>query len=146
MALDKWSALGTLTTYLSIELNGLASAANALGAAVANQTDKNKLVIMELVVAFGVAPVAGKSVDLYAVFSADGVNYSDGDGTVDPPVTSYLCSFPVRAVTTIQRIVVPNVPLLAPASFKFLLLNEAGQAFAATSNTLKYATYNSEIL
>lgn len=145
MALDKWSALGTLTTYLSTELNSLASAANKLGAAIANQTNKDKLAILELVVTFGTAPAAGKSVDLYAVFSADGTNYSDGDDTVDPPVTSYLCSFPLRAVTTAQRIVVPNVPLLAPASVKLLLLNESGQAMAATGNTLKYATYNSEI-
>lgn len=146
MALDKWSALGTLTTYLSTGLDGLASAANAIGAAIANQTDKNKLMIVELVVTFGTAPAAGKSVDLYAVFSADGTNYSDGDGTVDPPITSYLASFPVRAVTTAQRIVIPNIPLLAPASLKLVLLNESGQAFAATGNTLKYATYNTEIV
>lgn len=146
MALDKWSVLGTLTTYLSTELNSLASAANKLGAAIANQTNKDKLAILELVVTFGTAPAAGKSVDLYAVFSADGTNYSDGDDTVDPLVTSYVCSFPVRSVTTVQRIVVPNIPLLAPASFKFLLLNEAGQAFVATGNTLKYATYNTEIV
>lgn len=145
MATDKWSALGTLITYLSTELNSLASAANKVGAAIDNATNKNKLAIVELVVTFGTAPAAGKSVDLYAVFSADGTNYSDGDDTVDPPVTSYLGSFPVRAVTTAQRIVVANIPLLAPASFKFLLLNEAGQAFAASGNTLKYATYNSEI-
>lgn len=146
MAIDKWSALGSLLTYLSTELNSLASAANKIGAAIDNVTDKNKLAIVELVVTFGVAPAAGRSVDLYGVFSADGTNYSDGDDTVDPPITSYLASFPVRAVTTTQRIVIANIPLLAPAGFKFLLLNEAGQAFAATGNTLKYATYNSEIV
>lgn len=145
MALDKWSVLGTLNTYLSTELNSLASAANKLGAAIDNATNKNKLAIVELVLAFGVAPAAGKSVDLYAVFSADGANYSDGDDTVDPALSSFLAAFPVRAVTTAQRIVIPNIPLLAPASFKFLILNESGQAMAATGNTLKYATYNTEI-
>ncbi len=145
MAVDKWSALGTLTTYLSTELNSLASAANKLGAAIANQTDKNKLAVVELVVTYGTAPAAGKSVDLYVVFSADGTNYSDGDDTIDPAITSYVGSFPLRAVTTAQRIVIANIPLLAPASFKFLVLNEAGQAMAATGNTLKYGTYNSEI-
>ena len=145
MSLDKWSALGTLTTYLTTELNSMASAANVIGAAIANQTDKNKLMIAELVVTYGVAPAAGKSVDLYAVLSADGTNYSDGDATIDQLMV-YLCSFPLRAVTTAQRIVVPNIPLLAPASFKLVLLNEAGQAMAASGNTLKYCTYNAEIV
>jgi hypothetical protein len=65
----------------------------------------------------------------------DGTNYEDGSSTVTPARNPDLV-FPLRAVTTAQRIVV--IGDLPPGSFVALLRNDGtGQAMAASGNTLK---------
>jgi hypothetical protein len=47
----KWSALGTLTSYLTTELNSLANNDTKLGAAINNDTDRNRYMAVELALA-----------------------------------------------------------------------------------------------
>ena len=91
---------------------------------------------------FGTNPTAGATIELYLLRAADGTNYEDGSASVAPNAGSRVGSFPVRAVTTAQRIVVRDVPL-PPGLYKALILNYAtGQAFAASGNTLKVRPHN----
>lgn len=141
----KWSALGTSTTAMSTELNSLANGSRAIASsAVDNDAARNMYADFELYVTYGVAPSAGGRVDLYLVQTLDGTNYADGSASVAPPMTSFAGSFPLRAVTTAQRIVLRHV-LLPATDYKPLLDNQAGQAMAASGNTLKYRAYNAEV-
>ena len=145
MATLTWTSLGTLTTILSTELNALASAARSISAAIANATATDRWMDLELNVTFGVAPSAGGYVGVYIVPSLDGTNYSDGDASIVPPATMFVGSFPVRAVTTAQKVHIKQVPL-QPLNFKVVVDNQSGQAFPATGSTVKYRTYNEEIV
>jgi hypothetical protein len=102
---------------------------------------------LELTIYFASAPTAGTTVDLYLLESADGTNYADGTAGSSPvTVTSHLIgSFPVRAVTTIQRVSLRGVPL-PPLKFNIQLLNNTNQAFAAqnTGSRLKVVTYREQ--
>src|SRR5262245_48942883 len=75
----------------------------------------------------------------------DGTTYADGrfgSSAAGPPPSCYFRGaiiFPVgtQAPTgALERIVLP------PGKGKFLIYNQAGAAFAASGNTLKYRTYN----
>lgn len=145
MAIIKWTALGTLTTALSTGLDALANVARAISAAITNSTAKDRWIDIELNVTFAVAPSAGGYVGVYLIPSLDGTNYSDGDGTIVPPATMFVGSFPVRAVTTAQRVHLRQIQL-PPTDFKVLVDNQSGQAFPASGSTVKYRTYNEEVL
>lgn len=144
MSFVKWSALGTLTTALSTELDALASNARAISGAIANATDKNRWAEFELNATFAVAPTAGGFCSLYAIPALDGTNYSDGDASIQPPETMLVGVFPVRAVTSAQRVHLRAIAL-PPTNFKLVLRNESGQAMTASGHTLKYRTYNEEV-
>jgi len=133
----------TVVSLMTTELNSLANNASVLSAAAGGDTtDANLLGDFELVVTFGTNPTAGATIELYLLRAADGTNYEDGSASVAPNAGSRVGSFPVRAVTTAQRIVVRDVPL-PPGLYKALILNNAtGQAFAASGNTLKVRPHN----
>lgn len=142
--------VGSWMQLLSTELNALASGSGALQATGTNPAFDNTAAgnlffaaDIELVVTFGAGPTAG-TIDVYLLpLGSDGATYADGAGG-SSPVTSnaeYLCSFPVRAVTTAQRLVLWDV-LIPGEQFTVLLVNNCtvngtGQALAATGNTLK---------
>lgn len=147
MAVEKWNA-AAITTLASTELNSLANAASALSAEYDNATNDYTFGIFELTVTFGVAPTAGKTVDLYIIPATDGTNYSttitgaSGYGQS----TSYVSSFPLQAVTTLQRLSSGGIGyrgaiFLPPTKFKALLINNSGQAFPASGSTLKMIPY-----
>jgi hypothetical protein len=131
--------LGVQSTLLSTELNTLASNSLALGAVFDNTQlqpgDGYTLCDLELVVTYAVAPAVNTGCSLWLLGAQDGVIYEDGD-TVTTPARLPETVFPVRAVTTAQRII--RRIWLPWGRLKPLLKNDGtGQTTAATGNTLK---------
>jgi hypothetical protein len=132
---------GSLQTLLDSGLNSLGDGSAALSSAYDNSNSSNLYMwgIFELYIAgFGSAPTAGELVEMYFSDSVDGTNYSDGSTT--GPVKSdahFIAGFPVRNSSSAQRITIPNPISIPSCAFKVLLINETGQTFAASSNTLK---------
>jgi len=146
MATIKWEA-AAIQTLLSTELNSLANSAAALGTAYDNGANLYVYATFELNVTFGSNPTANSTIDLYIIAAADGTNYSDAitgaSGTA--PITSFVGGFPLRAVTTAQR-----VPLgvglrgpvfLPPVPIKLFVINRSGVAFPASGSTVKMVPY-----
>lgn len=129
---------GTATTCLTTELNSLANNAQAVSAAAISLTAGEpgyESVEGELVVTFPSAPNANFCILVWLLREIDGTNYEDGSASVTPTRNPDLI-FPVRPVTTAQRII--QVCDLPPGSFKTLVRNDAtGQAIAGSGNTLK---------
>jgi hypothetical protein len=130
--------LGTQTSLMTTGLDSLANNGLVLGAAFDNtqgQTgDGSTLCDLELVVTYSSAPAAGTGCTLWMLGTQDGTNYEDG-GTSVTPARAPFCVFPVRAVTTAQRII--QRAYLPWGLMKPLLKNDGtGQAFS-TGNTLK---------
>lgn len=134
---------GTLQQLMTAELNALANNARAVDATLFDNSAAGNdfpWADFELLVQFGTAPTTG-TIDLYALESVDGTNYSWGDASNDPPFTSWLGSWTPIATTSAQRLVLRNIPL-PPGKFKLLLKNNAtGQAFAATGNIISMLPY-----
>lgn len=131
--------LGTQTSLLTTGLNSLANNALAISGAFDNtvgQTgDGYTLCDLELVVTYGSAPTANTGVTVWLLGSQDGTNYEDGDASTTPARLPDAV-FPLRAVTTAQRII--RRVSLPHGLMKALLLNDGtGQAMAASGNTLK---------
>jgi hypothetical protein len=128
---------GTATTALSTGLNSLANNALVASSAITLSTGEPgyQRCEAELVVTYGTAPTANTACVVWLLREIDGTNYEDGGSTVTPSRNPDLV-FPLRAVTTAQRIVVTGD--LPPGSFVALLRNDGtGQAMAASGNTLK---------
>jgi hypothetical protein len=128
---------GTSTTALSTGLNSLANNALVASSAITLSTGEPgyQRCEAELVVTYGTAPTANTACVVWLLREVDGTNYEDGSSTVTPARNPDLV-FPLRAVTTAQRIVVTGD--LPPGSFVALLRNDGtGQAMAASGNTLK---------
>jgi hypothetical protein len=133
--------VGTLTTLLTTELNTLTTGSySAVGPAYDNRTNLNMWADFELVVTYGTNPTANSTCDLYLVPAVDNTNYADGGGSVAPSINYYVGSFSLRAVTTAQRIAIRGA-VIPPDQFKAVLLNNAGQSTAASSNTVKMSPY-----
>jgi hypothetical protein len=100
----------------------------------------------QLYVRFQSAPGDGKSIELYFVKSADGTTFEDGDATIVPSATSFVCAFPVRNVGTQQKIVVDKIAL-PPGKFKPLIRNNTSGYLTNTDNenVLSFATYDRTI-
>lgn len=140
-----WSNYPSATTYLTTELNSLANGANVLGAAIDNTANGDRWMDIELTVATqGSARSSGAYVAIYLLSSTDGTNYTYGDASTDPPASAWVGNIPLDAVVTAR--ISSLIHLLVPAGkFKILVMNETGQAFASSGNTVKYALYNEEI-
>jgi hypothetical protein len=136
-----------ITSVATTELNSLANNAGALGAEYDNATGLYMFGLFELNVTFGTNPTAGNTVDLYIIPAPDGTNYDDAvtGASGSAPGTAYAGGFPLRAVTTAQK-----VPLglgqagyiqLPPTKFKVFALNKSGQAFPSSGSTIKMVPY-----
>jgi len=146
MAEHKFLDDTTLQTILTTELNSLANGGRVLSAAWNNDIELDILADVELVVGFAVAPAVGALIELYLLPSVDDVNYPVGDTSNDPQAVLRVGFFEVRiAQTGVQLLAIPRI-LLCPRNQKFLVKNVAGQAFAATSNTLKIKPYKYQSL
>lgn len=142
MADAKWTATEAIETWVSTELNSLANAAGATGSAIDADAYGQLYADVELVVTFGTNPTANSLVEMYFVRQIDGTNFEDATvgASGAPPPNGFMGGFPVRAVTTQQRIILPKVEM-PPEDFKVYLLNRTGQSMAASGNTLKAIRY-----
>ncbi len=140
------SEAATIVSVATTELNSLANNAGALCAEYDNSSGLYLYGLFELNVTFGSAPTAGNTVDLYIIPAPDGTNYDDAvtGASGSAPITTYVGGFPLRAVTTAQK-----VPLglgltlinLPPTKFKVFALNKSGQAFPSSGSTIKLIPY-----
>ena len=137
--LVKWSS----PTNVSAPISGASAVANAgaLGTEYDNETAKNRFATFELNFTHGSAPTANRVWLLYILLATDGTNYEDGDASTKP-AKMHTIAFPVRAVTTSQRVTIPNV-LIPPFKFKPLTWNDTNQNGASV--TLNMEVFNEEI-
>lgn len=131
--------LGGQSTLLSTELNSLANNILAIGSAYDNTQgqagDGYNLCDLELVVTYGTAPGTSTGVSFWFLTTQDGTNYEDGDALTTPARLPD-CVFPLRAVTTAQRIV--RRVMLPWGKFKPLAKNDGtGQSMSGSGNTIK---------
>lgn len=143
MGAIKWGTTGTLTSYLTTELNALADGGGVLGAAVSNDAadELDTYIALELLIAAqGGARSADARVNIYLLSSLDDTNFSYGTGNLFDP-SELLTSFPLDAATT-ARYAIHAMLRLPPFDFKLLLENQTGQAFAASGSTLQYSMYS----
>lgn len=148
----KWSAVSSETKVINGDttaptLKNLANNSQKLGNEVDNTSGRNQYGDFDFRCKFGTGPSATDArFDLYLVQAIDGSNYADGDDSVAPPGTAYAGAFPVRNVTTQQRVSLRGVRLPA-TKFKPLMINKTGQTTSNTDNEneLYIATYNDEI-
>ncbi len=134
---------------MTTELNSIASG-NAIlgGTAVTNGTALDIFCDFDLVLA-SLAAVAPNFVGIYLYpLNADASTYGDsrfGSSAAGPPPSNYAVgSIGIVAATqaqtgTLQRVVMP------PGTWKPVVFNQAGVAFASSGNTLKYRTYNRSV-
>ena len=139
---------GSIVSVATTELNSLANNAAALGAEYDNATNLYLFGLFELNVTFGSAPTAGKTVDLYIIPAPDGTNYDDNTTGASgaAPATCFVGSFPLRAVTTAQKIplglAAQGYVQLPPTKFKVFVVNNAsGQSFPSSGSTVKMVPY-----
>jgi len=140
---SKWEAPAVAVSYLAGGLDGLLNGANDLGATVAGETDNELYIDLEIYLAAqGSSRDADGRVEIYILYDVAG-NFDMGDDSTDPRPESLLTVFSLDAATTARYRTATNLPL-APFDFKLLVMNETGQAFAATGNTLKYRLHSAE--
>jgi len=129
---------GTITTVLSTALNSLANNSNVLSSAITLSTGEPgyRFGEWELYIASSAAAMtANTAFTGWIIQALDGTNDEDGGTSVTPARTPDLI-FPVRAVSTAQRITWQSE--LPAGSFKVLLRNDGtGQTIASSGNTLK---------
>lgn len=146
MPTETWSAFTNRSTLLSTELNSLADGSySAAGSALDNGANKDRFAMAQLDVTFASNPTVDTTCDLFAVPAPDGTNYGDGGGSVKPSAAYYCGSFPLRAVTTAQKIMTQLFEL-PPCKVKFVLLNNGtGRAFPGSGSTVTIYTCNRTI-
>lgn len=126
-----------LTTDLNSLGNGSTSAASA---AIDNTTNLDLYHDLTLTVAAqGSARSAGASVSVYMTMALDGTNYDDTNATT----AELVAVFPLDAATTARQATRRDVPV-PPGLFKYFVVNNTGQAFAASGSILEYRAHSIE--
>lgn len=136
MAEQLWVAPTNVTSPISgVTIN---SGAGNLGSEYDNETNRHQMASFSLAFQHGSAPTAGRLWLLYLLYAIDGTNYEDGDGSTQPRKRA-AAVFPVRAVTTAQRVTV-HVPIL-PFKLKPLVWNGTDQNSSTSAVTLSMEVY-----
>jgi hypothetical protein len=153
MATEKWIAgSGQGLTWGSLDtttLNSIASG-NAIlsGTSIANGTPLDIYADVEVVLA-SLAAVAPNYVGVYLYpLNSDAATYGDGrfsSSAAGPPPSSYWVGNIVYDASTSAKQGTLRGIIIPPGTFKFVLYNQMGVAFAASANTLKYRTYNRSV-
>jgi len=141
--ISKWNVPSAVVTALSTELNALGNnTMSAAGAAIANQTNLDIYVDLELNLA-ALSPVAGAYVAVYLAEAIDGSTYPAPSAADQRQQTDgLLCTFILSlTASTAQRLVKRQV-VIPPGTFKLYVDNQSGVALGATLNTLKLLPYN----
>jgi hypothetical protein len=155
MATEKWvagSGVGLTWTdaFSTATLNSIASG-NAILSDVAIANGGTTLdMFADLSVALASAAFAAPNflgIYLYPL-NKDGSTYGDGrfgTSAAGPPGGIYTVgSIPLVAATQAQVGAVTGI-LIPPGTFKFLIYNMGGIAFASSGNTCQYRTYNRQV-
>jgi len=143
---SKWEAPASIQTYLTTELNSLADGANKLGAKIDNVADGENEMFLNLelsIAAQASARASDARVEVFILYSLDDTNFDMGDDSTDPRPDALATVLLLDAATTARYRVAVNLPI-APLDCKILVINETGQAFAASGNTLKYRLHSVE--
>lgn len=130
-------------TVLTTELNSLANNAySAVGTAIDNTSNGDQYGALDIVLA-SLNPTSGASLSLYLVQSLDGTNYEDAPSSTNPGSHTLVATVLVGTGAATKRVMSPwfYVP---PGKFRFVLLNSAGVALAASANTVTLFTDNDE--
>lgn len=141
----KHSALETIFTALSTELNSLANGSVSSASSAFdndNSAERWPAAMVEIYIAAqGSNRAVGASVSLLIVPTTDGTNYGDTTGTCR---NNYLRGpFYLDDGATAARRLTGRVNL-PPTDYKVLLLNNTGQALASSGNTVKFREFTSE--
>jgi hypothetical protein len=147
MSTIQLNAYRGVSNAMTTELNSLASSTGkAISSAIDNSTNLDLFDDLQLTVTFASAPTAGTVVELYLLPSIDGgTDYADGSTSVLAQSSLFVGGFAVRAVTTIQKMVLRNVAL-PPGLFKYQVQNTTNQAFPATGSVLERNPYQLQSL
>lgn len=131
-------------------LTSLASGSAVISAAQDNTPATGAAALwgtFELIVSFATAPAANTTVDLYLLYSFDGVKYDDGSAGASPITNNanYVGSFPLRAVSGAQVIKIKSVPLDFLKWEAQLVNNGTGQPFAGQNSGQKLSVMLSKM-
>jgi hypothetical protein len=147
VATAKWSAYSGIATALSSALNSLASAAVAVSAAIANGTNLNFYMDVELTLGtINLSSATNPAVYLWVLSEVDGSNYEYGSaGSIVPArAPDAIIALPAASLTGPQYFD-GRVILIPPGNFMIALQNNTGVAFASSGNSLQYNTYTETV-
>ena len=138
--IGKWNT-PVLTTVLSTGLNSLGN--NTMSAASSTVSSNLDVYVDIEVVLASLSPGGSARVDIYILEAVDGSNFpAQSDADLRLTATQLLISIPVgQTASTAQRVVARNIVLPA-GSFQIKLDNQTGVSLAASSNTVKFNTYD----
>lgn len=143
----QWVAPEALTTALTTELNALANSTSdttgfsALSAEINNESGLFQYIMFELFLATQTARSAGAFVTIFMSQAVDNApTYPDDSNLAfaDP-----LATFQFDAAVTARRRTKWGIAI-PPSKIKLYVFNKTGQAFGATTNTLKYRRHNEQ--
>jgi len=131
---------GTIDTWITTS-TGLASGSSVLSANITLTSGNYTRADCELNTgAWSGAVAANTAVVVWLIRQADGTNFEDGAAGTDPARVPDLV-FPLRAVSTAQRIMIPNIEL-PRGVFKALLKNDGtGVTLQGAPWTLRCTPY-----
>ena len=143
-----WSTPPSVVSYLTTELNTLASATNKIGAAIDPSSGAGAFVAPNARPAFmtveaalaSFTPGSGAYLLLWLLGQIDGTNYEDGGDSGDPGAGVPVWTRGIVTGTGAKRVIFPAFRI-PPHPFKLLLGNRAGANLAASGNTLKYTVF-----
>lgn len=137
----KYRPLGTMRTYMNVELDGLPDGANRTGQPVNFTIDRAMYMAVELSIAEQAGPRSpGAQIAIYAIRSVDDVNYGYGGDDLDPPPTDLLCTLALDPSPEARLLTMDG--LRAPATrAKILVKNLTGQPLGDSGNTFRYRLY-----
>jgi len=142
----RWTAYGSLVTYLSSELDCLANDANKVGSAI-DFSAANRKMYMDVEIYLASVDLSAQTnpaIYIWLLARTDGSNFEDGSDTVTPARAPDKI-VPLREVNDAQR-VFARLLLTTPDQGKLLIKNKTGVALASSGNTVKYMLYSQEIV
>lgn len=155
MAVESWvggNGVGLTWTdaFATATLNSIANGnAIASGVVITNGTALDLFADISISLA-SITPVAPNYIGIYLYpLNKDASTYGDGrfgSSAAGPPPSNYFVgSIGIVAAVGVQTGSLIRI-ILPPGSFKFVMYNQAGVAFAASGNTCQYRTYNRQVV
>lgn len=144
---QKWTSRESEENVLTTEMNSLANGARAItSAALSNDATNERFPYADLELSLaeqGTARSAGAYVEVYFLVELDATNYVFGGSSLTPPSNALVGVFPFDAAVTARVNILTHL-LLPQANFHVLVINQTGQAFASSGNTLTMRRYSVE--